>query len=111
METRVPCEIRIGEGRNARTIANESRYLLGPVEGSWWVRYSWWVIPMGLLLIFLPWLFLFQGGTTTSPTTSQPVVIQQAPPATQVSPAPAQSGELTAEELDRRHTEYVHRRD
>lgn len=35
-------------------VADENRHLLGPVEGSWWKWYSWWVIPLGILLFVYP---------------------------------------------------------
>lgn len=38
-------------------VATENRHLLGPVEGTWWKTYSWWVLPLGFLLLVWPgWL-------------------------------------------------------
>lgn len=105
---RVPCEIRVGTGRNARAITTENRYLLGPAEGTWWTKYSWWVIPLGLLVLILPWIFLFGGGGGSNAQTS--VVIQQVAPPSVPTP-PATPAELTPEELDRRHSEVLRRRD
>lgn len=117
MAVRVPCEIRIAGG--ATPILTESRHLLGPVEGSWWVKYSWWVIPLGFIILLLPWLLLgglhFSWGSQRALPVSQPVivrpvvVVQQAPPPAASKPTPS-VGEPTAEELDRRHSEYLRSR-
>ncbi len=121
MAVRVPCEVRVGTGTNTSVVATESRHLLGPIEGSWWVKYSWWVIPLGFIILLLPWLILgglhFSWGPSTQSSVSRPVIIrpvvvvQPAPsPAVSRPPAPS-SGEPTAEDLDRRHSEYIRRRD
>lgn len=109
MAARVPCEVRISGGPRT-PILTESRHLLGPVEGTWWMTYSWWVIPVGLLIIFLPWFFLFRGETTppVQPAGAPPAVTQQQVPAP--SAPVTSSGELSAEELNRRYVEHIHRR-
>ena len=62
--------------------------IMGGGEGSWWKRFSWWVIPVGLVLVLLPYLFLFgvfgpegeqqksDPPLTTERSVSQPVVVQ-----------------------------------
>lgn len=112
---RVPCEIRIGTGKNARAVTTEDRYLLGPIEGSWWVKFSWWVIPLGLFTLFLPWFFLFGGGGSSSVQQAPPPVVTYVPPPQQPAtyapaPPPKEPDELSPEELDRRHSEYLRRR-
>ena len=112
MAVRIPCEVRVVGGPRT-PILTESRHLLGPAEGTWWTKYSWWVIPLGIALIVLPLISLFRSGDAphVQPVIVPPVVIQQTPPAPVAPTLSVPSGELTAEELDRRHSEYLRRRD
>lgn len=81
------------------------------------IAHSWFVVLVvgAIIGTFALLVWMFQIGAWSerrgSTVTQTPIVIQQAPPATFVSPAPAQREELTAEDLDRRHSEYLRKRD
>ncbi len=137
MPGRFDAQVRVIDGNRAITIDNERKYHMGPAEGRWWVRFSWWVIPLGIILLLLPWLMLgglhFSWGSQTSavslpagqvwtpvqppPAAPPPQVMVNVPdhvnvriePAPTPAPAPEPS-ELSPEELDRRHTEALRRR-
>ncbi|MBI2676764.1 MAG: hypothetical protein HYX21_02330 [Candidatus Yanofskybacteria bacterium] len=83
-----------------RRIATQNFHVLGPGGGTWWVKYSWWVIPLGVVLLVLPavgyWsgarVFSFSGQTTTSAPavmTPQPIVVTPVPVVIQSPPPPA----------------------
>lgn len=82
-------------------VATESRHLLGPVEGTWWKKYSWWVIPLAVLLLVWPgWLhqgFSWLAGAKVagpSSTALSPLVVSApapviVPPLVVTTPAPS----------------------
>ena len=66
MASRIDCEVtalptpdaegkRTGEGM---LITREKRWVLGPAEGAWWLKFAPWVIPIGLALILTPTVIL-----------------------------------------------------
>src|SRR3989344_8191348 len=93
---RAPGQIVMG----GRRVATQNFHILGPGGGTWWVKYSWWVIPLGVVLLVLPavgyWsgarIFSFTSATTPvvvpQPVVVTPVVIQPSAPA-----IPSTSGE------------------
>lgn len=88
---RVDTDLYVGTGtRRVRvTSVPENRHLMGPGEGNWWKLYSWWVIPLGFLLLVWPgWLHLglsqIQGLAVSAPATKTVHV----PPPVQAPPAP-----------------------
>lgn len=87
-------ELRIGPADNRVTVGDETRYLMGSAEGPWWFKFSWWVIPLGLILVFGPWFLVLGGRRNPShnpvpaihqPAPATPVVVSHQPP----QPAPA----------------------
>lgn len=58
-------------------VASERRWLFGPIEGVWWFRYAWWVIPLGLALLLSGWL---------RPTTPAPAPIPTKSAQTEIVP-------------------------
>lgn len=102
----IETELRIGTSRRV-AIGTETRYIMGSAEGPWWFKFSWWVIPLGLLLILGPWaLILRRGGTdnASAPVAPQPQVIY-VPPAPVAQPAPSPQRELTPEERAEQYKE------
>ncbi len=105
MAQRFDVQRRVVQGNRSMVIGTDRDWRLGPFEGSWWVRYSWWVIPLGLLLIIVPWLIL--GGVfgqtrnvqPASVAVAQPVPVviqvQQTPPPTVPPPTPTPVSVLT----------------
>jgi len=67
MAIRVPTELRVGPPGRRITVGEETRHLMGSIEGPWWFKYSWWVIPLGLILIVGPWFLILGGERNTSP--------------------------------------------
>jgi hypothetical protein len=51
------CDLTIKDGNKKVNVGQETRHLMGTIEGPWWFRYSWWVIPLGLILLIGPWVF------------------------------------------------------
>lgn len=98
---RVAAKIAVGN----RVVATEQFHLMGPAQGTWWEKYSWWVIPLGVILLILPAIGYWSGvkvfslsnpnqiTSTPTPIVVTPVVVQQPvpPPAPQT---PAASGEV-----------------
>lgn len=71
-------ELRIGPPNRRVSVATETRYLMGSAEGPWWFKWSWWVIPVGLVLLILPWVLYFRGGkSTATPAAPAPRVIER----------------------------------
>ena len=77
---RVATKIVIG----TKVVATESFHHMGPAQGTWWKKYSWWVLPLVVILLILPaigyWsgarIFSFSSQTTTVPVaTPQPIVV------------------------------------
>lgn len=109
----IETELRVGNGPRRMAIGTETRYIMGSTEGPWWFNFSWWVIPLGLILIFGPW-FLYFNGNRNSASASQPRVIERvierpapapAPaPAPKVQPAPTPR-QLTPEERAEQYKE------
>lgn len=50
---------RLSNRRDQVYVASERRWLLGPIEGRWWLRYAWWAIPLGLALLVGGWSMYF----------------------------------------------------
>lgn len=77
--------------------STETGYLAGGIEGPWWTKRSWWVIPLGVSIFIVPgialWLMLigivrFPGATPTPPTsTSVSTAIPAIPSMTSPSPS------------------------
>ena len=64
---RVQVEKKVGD----KTVGTETDWLLGPIEGKWWRKYSWWVIPLGFLLLVWPgWLHEGIKWLSSYPTTT-----------------------------------------
>lgn len=81
---RVPTDLSVGKIR----VATENRHLMGPSEGAWWQKYSWWVIPLGFLLLMWPgWLHQGIRWLTSPPAASPPATITTPSP-TVVPPPP-----------------------
>src|SRR3989344_3515103 len=91
---RAPGQIVMG----GRRVATHNFRILGPGGGTWWVKYSWWVIPLGVIFLLVPAVGYWSGArifsfsdTATSPTPQPivvtPVVIQQPVPITPTTPS------------------------
>jgi hypothetical protein len=63
-------------------------HLDGPLVGSWWKRYAWWVIPLGLCLITEGWLDWPFGVRKPWRDYQDPAPIKAPAPVIQVLPAP-----------------------
>ena len=128
MSKRIPCEIRIGTGKNTRQIGSEGRHLFGPMEGWWFIGLFWFAIAVLVYNLVWPWCYETATGQSwrfRQQAAQSAVVGQQpaaVPPATvqQVSsPAvyvptpsvPVEPAELSPEELDRRYSQYLRSRD
>ncbi len=93
-------------------IEEEMWHIHGPAMSRWTEVHIYWVLPLGAVLLFCLVLwstgFSFRQGRATTPV---PVVASSpaSAPAPQEDPpsASSQPVELTPEELDRRHTEYL----
>ncbi len=57
MSKRIPCEIRIGTGKNARNIGSEGRHLFGPIEGWWFIGLFWFAIAVLVYNLVWPWCY------------------------------------------------------
>ena len=107
-------------------IDEETWHIHGQAMSKWTEVHIYWVLPLGTLLLFclIYWSmgFSFRQGWANprevglsqqvQPVIVTPVVVvQQAPPpAVYIPPAPMEPVELTPEELDRRHSEYLRSR-
>lgn len=118
-----------GVPRVRRTLADkivpideETWHIHGPAMTKWTEKHIYWVLPLGTLLLFclILWASGFsfrQGGTSVQnpvPATalSPPQVNLNVPNTINatvrvVSDLPSAPAELSPEELDRRHTEYL----
>ncbi|MEK7076121.1 MAG: hypothetical protein AAB941_00445 [Patescibacteria group bacterium] len=128
MSKRIQCEVRVGTGKNARQIGSEGRHLFGPVEGWWFIGLFWFAIAVLAYNLVWPWCYETATGQSwrfrqqaaqsavvgQQPTTVPPETVQQvSPPAVYVPAAPSvpvEPVELSPEELDRLHTEYLRSR-
>jgi len=82
---RVDTKIVVGK----TVVGTENRWLLGPIEGFWWVKRSWLVIPLGIFLLVWPgWLHM--GIRKMTGTGGGPAVITSVPaPVVNVTVTPA----------------------
>lgn len=55
---RLDLELIATDGKKKVKLADETKYLMGGIEGPWWRNYSWWVVPSGLTLLLTPWFIL-----------------------------------------------------
>lgn len=75
---------RVVKGRNV-PLHDEKRKDFGDKEGTWWTKWSWWVIPLGTFVLFGSILHVF--GVWGSGSSSTPVVIQYQAPSPSSVPA------------------------
>lgn len=93
---RVATKIVIGN----KVVGTERFHHMGPAQGTWWQKYSWWVIPLGVILLVIPAISYWSGakiygsgGTSMLapqpvPVVVSPVVVQQPVPVVQPLPPP-----------------------
>lgn len=96
----------------------EEGWLTSSVVRRWWLYFSWWVIPLGYILIFGPHLYYnmsSSGGGASLPAHVWKVVSPPSPKHAHRPPTPTPSKapdrELTPEERSQRFKEYLRRRD
>lgn len=117
-----PAIVGTGANRAMLAVEGERRWLFGPIEGGWWRHHAWWVIPVGAMLLVMPWIIMARlqgwwpfGPPPTPPAASAPASLPtSSPPGTAPPPAagpkirirvvPRSGGphEPTDEELNRR---------
>lgn len=126
MPARLNTETRVIQGNETIVVGTDEGWRFGPVEGWWYVGMFIFAIIILLYNLGWPWVyetamgsswrFRQQAVQTTvvnpQPIVIPPVVVQQALPTAVSTPIPsAAPAELSPEELDRRHSEYLRRRD
>lgn len=78
---RVQTNLLIIDSNNPRmrvNVGQERRWLFGPTEGRWWRHFAWWVIPLGAVLLTVPW-YLYFTAPTPAPRPSAPVTAPRTP--------------------------------
>lgn len=120
MPARLNTQTRVVQGNRAIVVGNDDGWRFGPVEGHWYIGMFIFAVIVLMYNLAWPWVYetamgsswRFRNGPVAvsrqQPVIVRPVVVvQPAPPPVRSAPS---SGEPTAEELDRRHSQYLRSR-
>jgi len=121
MPARLNTQTRVVQGNRTIIVGTDEGWRFGPVEGRWYIGML--IFAVIILLYNLAWPWFYESATGRSwrfrqqttqttvvnprPIVIPPVIVQQAPPPAVSAPVPSVSAELSPEELDRRHTEFL----
>jgi hypothetical protein len=112
MPARLNAQIRVGKGKRTVVVGNDNDWRFGPAEGWWFVGMFTFAVAVLLWVLVWPWCYeTVTGRSWRFRQNAQQQQLYQPQDGWTAVPLDdnsfSEDGELSAEELDRRHSERI----